>query len=284
LAFGTNLDLNGHTISCTDGLKRAIRMGQGRLYNGTIANCEEGLHLGSGATVEHMVFTHNFYGVVVEGGHGNTLRNNTAVENNLGFALGPGDDESGPDDNVLMNNLATRNSGAGFGVGKGRRNRLLGNTASFNGKGFALGTADFFVSANVAEENLGPGFEVTSGYGELAGNTARRNGGEGFVLASNQLQQLQLQGNVAHENGGDGFLLPASFSAHLRVLRRNVALHNGEHGIHVVGDDSPRDKLVDNMVVGHVAPFFDLTEDTPGCRGTLWRANQFETASQGCIH
>jgi parallel beta-helix repeat protein len=285
-AFGdTILDLNGHTISCGVGLRRAIRLGGAILRNGTIANCPEGLYIDGGkAMVEHMVFTHNTVGVLVNGGHGNTLRNNTAIENVYGFAVIPNEeDDTGPDDNVLLNNLATRNSGAGFTVGKGRRNRLIGNTASINGIGFIFNTADFFASANVAEENLGPGFDVRSGYGELVGNSARRNGGEGFVLAGKQ-QPLRLQGNVAHENGGAGFLLPASFFAPRRVLRRNVALNNGGHGIHVEEDDKAKNKIIDNTVVGQVAPFFDLSDDNPGCQGTRWRANLFATASLDCIH
>lgn len=156
LGDGTILDLNGHTISCTGGLKRAIRMGHAQLRNGTIANCEEGVRVSNGVVVEQVVFTHNSVGVRINGGHGNTLRNNTANENEYGFAVSPNEeDDTGPNDNVLINNLATRNSVIGFVVGKGQRNRLIGNTASLNGKGFVLNTADFFASANVAEENLG---------------------------------------------------------------------------------------------------------------------------------
>lgn len=281
LGSGTVLDLNGHTISCTGGLKRAISMGHAQLRNGTIANCEEGINVSNGVVVEHVVFTHNTWGVLVEGGDGNTFRDNMAIENGTGFLLTLGDDDSGSNDNILINNLATRNNGMGFGVGRGRRNLLVGNTASSNGAGFRLSSDDTSVRGNVAEENHGPGFEM-SGSGELSGNTAKGNEGEGFIIDGKQL--LQLQGNVAHGNGSDGFLLLAGFFQYLRVLRQNVALNNGGHGIHVVGGDKPRGKILDNTVIGHLSPFFDLSDDNPGCRGTLWRKNTFETASQGCIH
>jgi parallel beta-helix repeat protein len=277
---GTILDLNGHTISCTGGLKRAIRMGGATLRNGTIVNCEEGIYVGSGATVEHLVFTNNSRGVVVEGGDGNTFRNNVAVENGAGFWFSFGEDDSGADDNMLIDNLATRNDGAGFRFGTGRRNHLIGNTASFNGVGFGLYSDEMAVRGNIAEANHGPGFEVF-GSGELVGNIAKGNEGEGFVTDSSQ--PLSIDGNVARENGKDGFLLPSTFLAHQRVLQRNVALHNGGHGIHLVGDGKPRSRLVDNTVVGHLAPHFDLADDNPGCRHTLWRRNVFETASQACI-
>jgi parallel beta-helix repeat protein len=280
--FGdTILDLNGHTISCGTQLGRAIRMGGAVLRNGTIANCPVGLYIdGQKATVEHLTFAHNTWGVFVEGGNANTFRNNTAVENEYGFLLLPGEDDSGPNDNVLINNLATRNSVIGFVVGKGRHNRLLGNTASLNGKGFVLNTTDMFAKANVAEENLGVGFEIL-GDGELEGNIARRNGGEGFVVDGQQA--LQVLGNTAYGNGGDGFFLPARFFAYPRVLRRNVALNNGGHGVHVAGDKDPRSTILDNTAVGQMAPFFDLADDNPGCRGTRWKTNLFETGSQTCV-
>jgi parallel beta-helix repeat protein len=281
--FGdTILDLNGHTISCGTQLGRAIRMGGAVLRNGTIANCPVGLYIdGQKALVEHVVFTHNIVGVRVNGGHGNTLRNNTASENEYGFAVSPNEeDDTGPEDNVLIDNVATRNSKVGFAVGLGRHNRLLGNTASLNGKGFVLNTTDVFAKANVAEENLGVGFEIL-GDGELEGNIARRNGGEGFVVDGQQA--LQVLGNTAYGNGGDGFFLPARFFAYPRVLRRNVALNNGGHGVHVAGDKDPRSTILDNTAVGQMAPFFDLADDNPGCRGTRWKTNLFETSSQTCV-
>lgn len=90
-------------------------------------------------------------------------------------------------------------------------------------------------------------------------------------------------GNTAYGNGGDGFLLPARFFAYPRVLRRNVALNNGGHGVHVAGDKNPRSTIFDNTAVGHVAPYFDLADDNPGCHGTRWRTNLFETSAQTCI-
>jgi parallel beta-helix repeat protein len=278
---GTILDLNGHTVSCGADLGRAIRLRHAQLRNGTIANCDEGITVNDGVVVERVVFIHNTVGVRVNGGHDNTLRNNTAMENEYGFLVFPNEeDDTGPHDNVLINNLATRNSGSGFVIGKGRHNRLLGNTASLNGKGFVLNSADIFAKANVAEENLGVGFEIL-GDGELEGNIARRNGGEGFVVDGQQA--LQVLGNTAYGNGGDGFFLPARFFAYPRVLRRNVALNNGGHGVHVAGDKDPRSTILDNTAIGQAAPFFDLTDDNPGCRGTRWRTNLFETSSQTCI-
>lgn len=274
------LDLNGHTISCTGGLKRAIRMGGATLRNGTVANCEEGLYVGSGTTVEHVVFTHNTKGVFVEGGDGNTFRNNVAVENGIGFLLSIGEDDSGADDNVLINNVATQNTEAGFGLGRGRRNLLVGNTASFNGIGFGLSADDMTIQGNVAEANRGPGFEVF-GSGDVVGNTAKGNEGEGFVTDSDR--SLSIEGNVARENGKDGFLFPAAFVLHQRVLQRNVALNNGAHGIHIVSNNSPKSRVLDNIALGHVAPYFDLADDNRGCLNSVWRRNTFATASQACI-
>jgi parallel beta-helix repeat protein len=280
LGNGTILDLNGYTISCTGGLKRAIRMGHAQLRNGTIADCEEGIKVSNGVVVEHMVFTRNGAGVRVEGGEGNTFRNNVAVENRTGFLLTLGEDDSGSNDNVLINNSATRNTVAGFVVGRGRRNLVVGNTASLNGVGFGLYSDEMSVRGNIAEANHGPGFNVF-GSGDLVGNTAKGNEGEGFIIDSDR--PLAIDGNIARENSKDGFLLPDAFVSHQRVLQRNTALNNGGHGIHVEDDGRPRSRIVDNTVVGHLAPHFDLSDDNPGCRNTVWRRNTFETASQVCI-
>jgi parallel beta-helix repeat protein len=280
LGSGTILDLNGYTISCTGGLNRAISMGHAQLRNGTIANCEEGIQVSNGVLVEQVVFTRNTQGVRVEGGEGNTFRDNTAVENVHGFVLTLGDDDSGSNDNLLVNNLAIRNSGIGFAIGGGRRNQLIGNTASLNAVGFGLASDDMSVSGNVAEANHGPGFRVF-GSGNLVGNTAKGNEGEGFVTDSDR--PLAVEGNVARENGRDGFLLPAAFVLHQRVLQRNVALNNKAHGIHVAGDDSPKSRMLDNTVLGHLSPYFDLADDNQGCLNSVWRRNTFDTASQACI-
>jgi parallel beta-helix repeat protein len=279
LENGVTLDLNGHTLSCGAGVQQGIRAVEAKVRNGTVRGCAIGVAAsGKAIVMQDMVFTGNSIGLLVQGGRQGIYVNNTAMENGTGFSF---EDSSG--DNVLLNNTATHNRDGGFGMDGGARNTLIGNTASFNGGAgfFSGGEYDSRFIGNLAEGNIN-GFNTSSDHRtEYSGNTAQQNTGAGFVIDSGQ--RLTVHDNIARNNGGDGFVINTGIFQKQELLN-NYALNNGGHGIHIAPQLSPLIRLTGNTALGHIAPFFDLADENPGCRAkTAWRENTFVTKSQDCI-
>ena len=209
-----------------------------------------------------------------DGARRNTLINNTATENDLGFYA-----DSGAD-NVFIGNTATNNTRAGFAL-SGQRLRVTGNHSHHNGAGFSF-------------------LELATGQVEIVGNVARGNLAHGFAFDHLGRyfgdMRLVVRDNVAKRNGGDGFVIRPAFeapgAASANLIQNNYAIRNKGHGIHIlVGLAYPpplvsfsHATIASNTSIGHTAPHFDLADDNPNCQeGTVWQENNFRTASQSCI-
>lgn len=283
LEGAVTLDLNGHTLSCGAGVQQGIHAVGAKVRNGTVTGCAIGVATsGAFIAVQDMVFSGNSIGLLVQDGRGGIYVNNTATENETGFAFEESIFEDGSADNVLLNNTATRNSGVGFDMTGGARNTLIGNTSSFNSVGFTTDSEDKLrFIGNLAEGNIVGFATYNDRRTEYSGNTAQQNMGAGFVITYGV--QLQVQNNVARANGGDGFRIKQG-SFQKQELTNNYAINNGGHGMYVLAQLSPIIRLTGNTALGQSAPFFDLADDNPGCRNkTVWRNNTFATTSQDCI-
>jgi parallel beta-helix repeat protein len=163
----------------------------------------------------------------------------------------------------------------------GARNTLIGNTSSFNSTGFTTSSEDDLrFIGNWAEGNINGFNTYDDRRAEYLGNTAQQNTGAGFVIVYGE--RLTVQENIARANGDDGFRIDAG-SFQTQELTDNYAINNGGHGLHVLTQWGPMTRLVGNTALGHTAPFFDLADDNPRCRKTMWRDNTFASKSQDCI-
>jgi parallel beta-helix repeat protein len=155
-------------------------------------------------------------------GERNTFTDNTARDNAFeGFLIAG-------NDNTVTNNTARGNGRGGFGVGGGTGNTVTNNTAWGNlGEGFSVGSfsGGNTVTGNTAHNNGSNGFRL--GGGTAIDNTARDNGGDGFVI---QLFNGNFTGNVAQRNGGSGFLVSNSDN---NVFTENSSRRNGHYGFEV---------------------------------------------------
>ena len=229
--------------------------------------------------------------------HDSLINGNTAIQNGVGFGL-----EDSAQRNTLINNTATENW-LGFYADSGADNVFIGNTATNNaGAGFALSGKRLRVTGNHSHRN-GAGFsfsELSTGQVEIVGNVARGNLTHGFAFDHlgdyHGDMRLVLRDNVAKRNGGDGFVIVPAFEApgdaSANLLQNNYAIKNKGHGIHIlVGLAYPAQlvsfshaTIASNTSIGHTAPHFDLADDNANCQeGTVWQDNNFLTASQSCI-
>jgi parallel beta-helix repeat protein len=226
--------------------------------------------------------------------HDNLIKDNTAIQNGIGFGL-----EDGAQRNTLINNTATEND-LGFYADSGADNVFIGNTATNNTRaGFRMDGARLRLTGNNSRHN-GEGFSFDSpGQVEIVGNVAQGNLTHGFSFDSlgyGADVRMVVRDNVAKRNGGDGFVIRPYFQApgdaSANLLQNNHAIKNQGHGIHIlVGLTYPGAPLLfshatiaSNTSIGHIAPYFDLADDNATCQeGTVWQDNSFLTASQSCI-
>jgi parallel beta-helix repeat protein len=275
------VDLNGHTITCVDGLRVGIQLGASvKLKNGTITGCSVGLETDGGRnTIERLTVTGNGIGIRILSGVRNTVTSILADGNLVGFWM----EEA--DGNTLSDSTASNNTDAGFLVDDGQRNVLSGNRALGNGRGFVVGSGELRtqLTGNVAEHNEGPGFFVgaLANSTVLKGNHAVSNGGDGFQIFDSS--RTQVIDNEARGNAANGFLVAGNGEDN-NLLQRNRAVGNGMNGI-AIDVNSTRNRVVGNTVTGHVAPFFDLLDMNPNCRRPVntWTGNTFVTKSPDCL-
>lgn len=186
-------------------------------------------------------------GIVLIGATRSWIVHNTGEGNRnwAGIAL-----LDGSHDNVLLNNIAVRNS-IGYVLDGATGNELRNNTASSNDtQGFVLirGAGDNVLESNTANQNL-IGFEITEGSNsnQIGGNTAGRNTSDGFKIY--QSNGNRLRENTGDGNGDIGFLIFGSSSS--TTFIRNVGRHNGS---------------------------FDALDDDSGT-GNVWKDNRFGKTS-----
>ena len=225
--------------------------------------------------------TGNGEGFVLAASSNNKVVSNTASDNTLPSAAGPGFwIREGSTGNVVRGNTAKGNADAGFIVDASDDNRLIGNTADANhGGGFGisnvssavlsgnrsvanqangfvfLASHDLQIEDNVAKDSPWACFGLYDGTYDatLVGNTA---GGcsAGFDL-DRGAQGNTLRGNTANGNvGGNGFSL---YDTTDNTLANNTANGNGNgflvEGAGATGNTLSRNAANTNAGYGFVA-------------------------------
>ena len=183
---GTILDLNGHIVTCRQGvvLGCIILTGTGaQLLNGAV---EGGFH----------------ESIVLEGTGGHTVRNvtSTQVDSNIHVLS---------DHNQLINVMADSSFNSAFLIA-GNHNRLTDSIARCDNLSFSSGCItvfgnenrliDNFATATGSPDSFGNGFAITGHHNVLRGNRAIRNEGRGIVVSGTG---NRLSRNTALDNGLD---------------------------------------------------------------------------------
>jgi parallel beta-helix repeat protein len=181
----------------------------------------------------------------------NTLTNNTALFDNIGFSL------DGAINNTLSKNIASHNFQVGFQLGSGaNKNTLSGNTANGNvstggggggffdlGQGSPTDVGNTYTQ-NVARNNGGNGFLIEAGVSTLLNNVATGNLMDGFDLLDPS--DSMIKGNTADNNQFGFFLESLSGGGAGNVLSGNIADSNTRDGFSLADISA-------NMVSGNTA-------------------------------
>jgi parallel beta-helix repeat protein len=204
------------------------------------------------------------------------------------------------DNNTVIGNTATDNSGLGFFVFQANDNVFNANIARRNqSSGFAVGGSELRNSfrnsftANVASDNGLDGFAVGNGASSsrLSGNVATSNASNGFIFA--HVTGIVSEHDRASSNGDQGFILLDSTRA--SSLTHDVSLDN-EHGFIAAessGNFFSQDVANNNLGFGfglvqgssgntvsqsvaHNNPFVDAADFNPAGANT-WIDNHFGT-------
>lgn len=225
---GAYLNLKGHTLTCGPGLSPIGIQMEGQkasVANGNILECDRGVVLGGYGRhyVSRIDYAHSRPGThtafVVET-DGNRLVRNSATACDGCF-------EIGGDENRLIRNLAIDGPGVGFWIfPTGENNRLLHNVAEsqFAGGFLVQGDANKLIK-NEAIDTLfenGTGYAIDGERNELRRNMATDNAGDGFRVSS--ATNNRLLGNIAEDNKKSGITVSGTDN----VIARNRAFGNGD--------------------------------------------------------
>ncbi len=224
-ANGITLDLGGHTIDGT-GLGIGI-LNNGfdsvTITNGIVQEFDFGVQLNDGTAmniVSNMTLQLNQEAAIHlvdadSGVNGNTIRNNTILENALGIWLTEGTQHA-----LVRGNTVTSTSGDAIRVENSSGNRIELNVVSeSSGAGVALAAAGSnVVIENTISNSSGPGIavgetELPSNDNLVEGNTITASSGGIEVLGSSGNQLL---GNTVHEASGSGVSLELSSNTLVR--------------------------------------------------------------------
>ncbi len=223
-ADGITLDCLGHTVSGVD--ETGIMVQDHRSV--TIRDCR---------------VTGFFNGIVLLGGTGNRLIDNTTSANlNAGVACAEAQD------NLVKGNAADDNGNNGFQFSFCSGNAVRDNSATGNHGtgGFAFASSnDNRMLGNVADANGDAGFHLIGSSGNrLAFNHARGNTVRGFglFLASDGNTVV---GNAASENLGDGFELGGS---NRNTVKRNASWDNAR-GFEIY--DAEQNRFIENTATSN---------------------------------
>jgi parallel beta-helix repeat protein len=194
--------------------------------NNLYGNGNHGMHLdvGSGYVVlGNKSRANGGIGIVLTGATFSWIVHNTVEENRnwAGIAL-----LNGSHDNTILNNTALQNS-IGYVLDGATGNELRDNTAISNDtQGFVLirGANDNILESNRANQNL-IGFEITAGSNsnQICRNEANRNTSDGFKVY--QSDGNTLRENTGNGNGGIGFLVFGGSS--FTTITNNIGRRNG---------------------------------------------------------
>jgi parallel beta-helix repeat protein len=184
------LNLNGHTVSCSSGNGIRLEGAGSRVTNGAVTGCGFGVDVAGdgGHHVEKVAATDNTIGFVVTTGSDNTLHANTAAEGDYGFVVQVGN-------NRLSANTASGNI-VSFVVNAGTNNDLSDNVARESALGFQVSSSSTALSGNTATGNR-TGFVIPAGGNDLTDNIATGN-------ASGITVQSGAQGNRLRSNAASG--------------------------------------------------------------------------------
>jgi len=263
-----------------------------RLENNVASgNAHEGIVLASSPRNDHNTLVGNTSSgngawgfAVYDGTTDTTLTGNTARENSFaGFFVGldsnrttlsqnvaSGNSFSGfdidSDNNTVIGNTSTDNSGLGFFVFQANDNVINANIARHNqSSGFAVGGSELRNSfrnsftANVASDNALDGFAVGNGASSsrLSGNVATNNASNGFIFA--HVTGVVSEHDRASSNGDQGFILLDSTTA--SSLTHDVSLDN-EHGF--IAAESSGNRLSQDVANNNHGFGFGLVEGSSG--------------------
>lgn len=158
-------------------------------------------------------------GIAVEGDL-NNITNNNVTKSGGGFTI------SGT--NVIVtSNLATGNTGGGFGLDG--CNATNNNATSNGGEGFDVGNS--IATSDLANGNTRHGFIIDPS-STLNNDNATNNGGDGFYFDATSSDNLS--NDFAHNNGGNGFDVNLSSDV---VIANSTAYLNSRDGF-IINDSS----------------------------------------------
>jgi parallel beta-helix repeat protein len=217
----------------------------------SVSNCYYGVYLEGSCfnTLAYNTATSNSRGFRISGySDYNNLTGNIASDCARGFRIQQASDcvfidniatnhrhdgfyfDGSNENNFLINNTATDNSGTGIILASCRTNTLINNSANSNGLGFYLvGVRDSILTNNNASYNSEHGFELSGCWSnDLVNNSAISNDQSGFWLRG-LCHSNNLTGNTADLNY-DGFHLQSSSN---NVLVFNNATENTNIGYYL---------------------------------------------------
>ena len=225
-AANVTFDLNGFVIS-GPGSGTGINASGATsttVRNGSVTGFSRGLALGSDSVVQSVQANANQGDGIECGGDCQISHNGANSNGNNGILVSGGN-------NLISNNTANDNKGAGINLNAGSQDRVTANTANDNGTGSFCASgiqvplegtpitspvSDCQVSWNVTDHNCGSGIEGGSGW-QVSHNVANNNGyggppgtkGNGISLVGNG---STIDSNVANGNGGNGIAGTAGIS------------------------------------------------------------------------
>jgi parallel beta-helix repeat protein len=257
------LDLGGHAIRCAAEATRATGLAlAGRraiVRNGAVTGCRAGVEIaGDGRHhVDKLVATTNVEAAFRVDSDANLLRGNTGAgtTNGIDFVVRS-------DRNLLAGNTTSAENLAPAPIGfriVGDANRLRDNTSSNHRQwGFLIEVPHErnVLQRNTANGNGSSGIEADGPRTTLTANTVLENGHEGIFVTASAARITQ---NEVRGNGSSGIRLFAGVGG--TSIAHNTALDNDQRGLGA----------------------WDLEDGSPQCASNHWRANDFATASSGCI-
>jgi CSLREA domain-containing protein len=310
-AANITLDLDGHTIDGTGLGVGILNNGHDNvtITNGFVQEFDFGVQLGDG-TAGNVVsgitlLLNQEAGIHLidadDGSNGNTIRDNTLIDNNYGvwladgtqFALVRGNTLTsnsadgirveGSSSNRIEANTVSESSGAGVALAAASNNTVVGNTLSTNsGAGVAVGETGLPANDNLVEGNTitgssGAGISVVESSGnDLIGNVATLGGSAGIELEL--AQDTLVRGNEITGNAG-GIELSGSSD---NVIEANTVSGNNGTGISLEGS-SLRNVVLLNSVHGNSGEGIYVGDSTDAANGNLIERNIVSSNSGGGI-
>ncbi|MGH9192454.1 MAG: right-handed parallel beta-helix repeat-containing protein [Acidimicrobiales bacterium] len=310
-AGNITLDLDGHTIDGTGLGVGVLNNGHDNITitNGFVQEFDFGVQLGDGTAgnvVSNLTLQLNQEAGIHlvdadDGTSGNTIRDNTLVDNEYGiwlfdgtqFALVRGNTITsnsadgirveGSSGNRIEANTVSESSGAGVALAAANGNTVIANTLSINsGAGVAVGETGLPANDNLVEGNTitgssGAGISVVESSGnELIENVVTLGGSAGIELEL--AQDTLVRGNESTGNAG-GIELSGSSD---NLIEANAASGNNGTGISLE-DSSLRNVVLLNSVSGNSGEGIYVGDSTDVANGNLIERNIANSNSGGGI-